>query len=545
MSDSDESGVTHTEISSPFEDLSDIGSPGVVGPEHEGLPWMLDDPYVQVALQAPPSPDYIPGPEEPQSPPLPDFVLEPVYPEYMPQEDEVFPAEEQPLPAAASPTAQSPDYVPKSDPEADPEEDDDEDPEEDPVDYPADEGDDDDEEDELLEDDEDDDEVDIEADDDEEEEEHPTPADSAVVALPAADQALSAEETEPFETDEFVATPPPHPAYRVTARISIPAPIPTPIPSPPLPPIPSPSLPVSPLLPVSSPVPVLSPSPLASPIRPLGYRAAMIRLRVEAASTSHSLPLPPPIILSHTRPTTLSSGTPPLHLLSTDRREDKPESSSAAARPVGGLRADYGFVATIDREIRRDLERDVGYGITDSWDEIVETLQGAPVSIDTELGRHMTAFETRVRQDMDEIYTRLDDEQSGRQLLAGRLNMLFRDRCAYARTARLMETEARMSREAWGRSMDASDLARAEVMSLCTTVLAQQSQIRELQSADRRRQMVITKMLAANHRRQKQLTKALKLIKRLQTHMTEFERQQGPAKGPAQPELSEEAGCSS
>ncbi|GJW39255.1 hypothetical protein Tco_0065100 [Tanacetum coccineum] len=30
------------------------------------------------------------------------------------------------------------------------------------------------------------------------------------------------------------------------------------------------------------------------------------------------------------------------------------------------LRADYGFVATIDREIRHDPEREVGYGITDS-----------------------------------------------------------------------------------------------------------------------------------------------------------------------------------
>ncbi|GKB49567.1 hypothetical protein Tco_0900320 [Tanacetum coccineum] len=381
MSDSDESGVTHTKISSPFEDLSDIRSPGVVGPEHEGLPWMLDDPYVQVALQAPPSPDYIPSPEEPQSPPLPDFVPEPVYPEYMPQEDEVFPAEEQPLPAAASPTAQSPDYVPESDPEADPEEDDDEDPKEDPVDYPADGGDDGDDEDESSEDDEDDDEVDIEA-DDEEEEEHPAPADSAVVALPAADQAPYAKETESFEIDESAATPPPHPAYCVTARISIPALVPTPvwsdaevarllaistlpssslspwssplphIPSPPLPPIPSSSLPVSPSLPVSSPVPVLSPSPPASPIRPLGYRAAMIRLRVEAASTSHSLPLPPPIILSHTRLAAPSSGTPPLHLLSTDRREDIPSSSAAAARPARGLRADYGFVATMDRDIR-------------------------------------------------------------------------------------------------------------------------------------------------------------------------------------------------
>nr|GFA71341.1 putative reverse transcriptase domain-containing protein [Tanacetum cinerariifolium] len=38
--------------------------------------------------------------------------------------------------------------------------------------------------------------------------------------------------------------------------------------------------------------------------------------------------------------------------------------------PAGGLRAEYGFVATVDREIMRDPEREVGNGITDSWDEI-------------------------------------------------------------------------------------------------------------------------------------------------------------------------------
>ncbi|GJX91357.1 hypothetical protein Tco_0344683 [Tanacetum coccineum] len=427
MSDSDESGVTHIEIPSPFKGLSDIGSPGVVGPEHEGLPWMLDDPYVQ--------------------------------------EDEVFSAEEQPLPATASPTTQSPDYVLESDPEEDPKENDDEDPEEDPVDYPADGGDDGDDKDEPSDDDEDE-EVDIEA-DDEEEEEHPAPADSTAVALPAADQAPSAEETEQFETDESAATPPPHPAYRVTARISIPAPVPTPV-------------------------------------------CSDVELRAEAASTSHSLPLPLPIILSHTRPDAPSSGTPPLHLLSTDRREERPEvtlsprkrlgialgpryeiresSSVAAAKSARGLRADY-----------------------------VEAMQGTPVVTDVvELSQRMTEFETRVRRDTNEVYTRLDDEQSGRQLFAGWLKMLFRDRRAHA-----------------------------QVMSLRTTVLAQQSQIRELQSADRRRQTVITEMLAADHRRQKQLTEALKLIKRLQTQMAEFERQQGPAKGPAQPELPEEAGSSS
>ncbi|GJX84360.1 hypothetical protein Tco_0335134 [Tanacetum coccineum] len=410
------------------KDLSDIGSPRADDHKYLELPGIPEDPYVEAALQASPSPDYVPGPEEPeQAPPSPDYVPGPEH-----ADDEIF-ADDQPYAEDASPTTQSPDYVPESDPEADPKEDDDEDPEEDLVDYPADGGDDGDDEEGSSEDDKDDD-IDIEADD--EEEEHLAPADSVVVALPATDQAPSAEETEPFETDESAATPPPHPAYRVTARISIPAPVPTPVwsdaevarllaistpPSSPLSPwsSPLPQIP-SPSLPLSPPSHVLSPAPPPSPIHSLGYRAAMIWMRAEAASTSHSLPLPPPFILSPTRPDAPSLGippplpilvptsSPPLLLPSASRREDRPEvtlppqkrlgialgpgyevgesSSIASTRPAGGLRADYGFVATMDREIRRDPKREVGYGITDSWDEIVETLQGAPVSTDTELG---------------------------------------------------------------------------------------------------------------------------------------------------------------
>ncbi|GKD21912.1 hypothetical protein Tco_1223615, partial [Tanacetum coccineum] len=77
--------------------------------------------------------------------------------------------------------------------------------------------------------DDEDDDVDIEADEDKEEEEHPAPANSIVVALPAVDQAPSAKETKPFETDESAATPPLHPTYRVTARISILTLVPTPV----------------------------------------------------------------------------------------------------------------------------------------------------------------------------------------------------------------------------------------------------------------------------------------------------------------------------
>nr|GFD45422.1 hypothetical protein [Tanacetum cinerariifolium] len=72
---------------------------------------------------------------------------------------------------------------------------------------------------------------------------------------------------------------------------------------------------------------------------------------------------------------------------------------------------------------------------------------------------------------MDEIYTRLDDEQTKRQLLAGRLNMLFRDRRAHAYTRLLMEADSMMSREAWTRATDVSDLVHGKVISLRTTVL--------------------------------------------------------------------------
>nr|GEW98728.1 putative reverse transcriptase domain-containing protein [Tanacetum cinerariifolium] len=147
-----------------------------------------------------------------------------------------------------------------------------------------------------------------------------------------------------------------------------------------------------------------------------------------------------------------------------------------------------------------DLE--IGYGITDSWDE-------TPVSSDTELGGYVREFETRVRQDTDEIYMRLDDEQTERQLLASRLNMLFRDR-------------------------------------------RQMSEIRELQAADRRRQTVISELLRIDHRRstkilelrtalQEQVTALQGQVTALQAQVTTLQGQQGLAGDHTQSELPEEA----
>nr|GFC00467.1 hypothetical protein [Tanacetum cinerariifolium] len=105
---------------------SDIGSPRADDHEYLMLPEMLEDLYVEVALQVPPSPYYMPGPEEPeQAPPSPDYT-----PGLEHADDEIV-AEDQPYAEDASPIAQSPEYVPESDFEVHPEDDDDEDPEED------------------------------------------------------------------------------------------------------------------------------------------------------------------------------------------------------------------------------------------------------------------------------------------------------------------------------------------------------------------------------------------------------------------------------
>nr|GFA30485.1 hypothetical protein [Tanacetum cinerariifolium] len=112
------------------EELLDGGSPRVIMYGYDGLPMLPE---------APPSPYYVPGPEEPHTPPAPqdedghkpmfiqphdpDFVPEPIYPEYIPVEDEhKLPAKEQPLPPVVSHTDESPEYVAESDPKKDPEE---------------------------------------------------------------------------------------------------------------------------------------------------------------------------------------------------------------------------------------------------------------------------------------------------------------------------------------------------------------------------------------------------------------------------------------
>ncbi|GJX78606.1 hypothetical protein Tco_0326755 [Tanacetum coccineum] len=198
----------------------------------------------------PPSLDYVLGPEHP---PSPDYVPGPEYSEYLVPFDDEVPIEDQPLHADGSPTTLSPGYVVDSDPS---EEDPNEDPEEDPTDYPTDRG----------------------YDDDEEKEEESSEADDV-------DEEDEASKEEDDEDEEHLApirirrarkTVGPQPRMTTFSEALI-----AEYASAPTPPSPPPSL----LSPLSSPLPrIPSPPTHTSPTyaeAPLGYRAAMIRSRVD------------------------------------------------------------------------------------------------------------------------------------------------------------------------------------------------------------------------------------------------------------------------
>ncbi|GJU63285.1 hypothetical protein Tco_1245120 [Tanacetum coccineum] len=157
----------------------------------------------------------------------------------------------------------------------------------------------------------------------------------------------------------------------------------------------------------------------------------------------------------------------------------------------------------------RQTSKELGYGITDTWDDLVGAIQEiAPTTLEG-VNQRVTELVTTVDQEDEIIYSQLDDARYDRALLRARVNMLYRDRPFHRRTALLIEEEARLSRAAWARSMDACDQVHSEGISLRTTVMAQQSEITELQAADRRRQSVISDLLKADYRRQRQLVETL------------------------------------
>ncbi|GKC94726.1 hypothetical protein Tco_1160168, partial [Tanacetum coccineum] len=168
----------------------------------------------------------------------------------------------------------------------------------------------------------------------------------------------------------------------------------------------------------------------------------------------------------------------------TPSREVEESLAAGAARqdrPTIAREDLYGFVDMVDVNPRCSTSRELDYYITDIWDDPVGAID--EIALTTVEGVNLR---------VTDLATIIDEETTS------------------------IEREAKMAHGAWGLSMDASDYARSDVMSLRITVVAQSALISELQSADHRRQW-----------------------------MVEFQRQHRPAKGLAHPDAPGEAGSSS
>nr|GEY39210.1 hypothetical protein [Tanacetum cinerariifolium] len=290
----------------------------------------------------------------------PDYVPEPMYPEYIPLEDEhVLLAEEQPLPLVISPTTKSLDYVAESNLEEDPEEYEDDETEDGLVDYPIDGGDDGDDEDSDSSGDDADDE-DEDEEDEEEEEEHLALAES-VIFIPTVELVSPPEGIEP------IIPPPSTDTTTTRARIT-----------------------------------VRLQAAISLPSVAETLRLASTQALIDAVTVAlPSPPLPPPLYIPlpiDRRDNILEIEMPPCKrlCLSTLGSRYKIRESSTA-RMTGDRRMDYGFISTLDAEVRQQWIREVGYGIRDTWMQQTEIADLQ----ETDRRRQAQMVETlRVRGDM-------------------------------------------------------------------------------------------------------------------------------------------------
>ncbi|GJY03471.1 hypothetical protein Tco_0369411 [Tanacetum coccineum] len=476
--------------------------------------WGADD-EEPVALS---SPDYIPGPEDPQTllvpqdederKPMfvhaqdPDYVSEPIYPEYIPLENEhEFLAEEQPILPVDSPTTESSEYVTESDPEEDPKEYEDDETEDGPVDYPMDGKDDGDDDDgDSSKDDANDEDEDVE-DDEEEEEEHLAPTDSAIVV--------------PVDEPASISLPPEAEVERLRAMT-------TPSPSPPIslsPPSARECLARCMTQPAHSP-PLLPSSRCPTQIQTL--RVASTQALIDAVTAAlPSPPLPPSLYIPppvDRRDDISESEQPPrkrLYLSTLGFRYEVGESSTA--RPTRGQGIDYGFVSTVDAEERRQGIRGVRYGIRGTWVDPAEAVpEIAPMTVG-EVNTRVTELAELHEHDTQDLYALLEDAQDSRSRISQRVDMdsqrvdlLMGDRMTLQETVWMVEEEAYASREAWAHSIGLSQATHQELQTHRDHVYAHETHLQahqtqlQLQKTDRRRQdqMVETLRVIRDMRRE-------------------------------------------
>ncbi|GKF15381.1 hypothetical protein Tco_0056843, partial [Tanacetum coccineum] len=87
------------------------------------------------------------------------------------------------------------------------------------------------------------------------------------------------------------------------------------------------------------------------------------------------------------------------------------ESLMAAPRPTGAHGADYGFISTVDAEVRRQRAEEVTYGIKDVWVDPAKTVEEvAPTTLEG-VNDRVTELTTVQEQATQDIYVVIEDTQ--------------------------------------------------------------------------------------------------------------------------------------
>nr|GEX81846.1 hypothetical protein [Tanacetum cinerariifolium] len=184
--------------------------------------------------------------------------------------------------------------------------------------------------------------------------------------------------------------------------------------------------------------------------------------------------------------------SPPLILLSTSYRTDIPkaemplqkracfttpafrfevrESSAAGAARQPGL-----DVAVTDATAGRPMYRKVGYGITDTWDEIVEAIQEIASTTLEGVNQRVTKLDTTVRHDSDEFYMPYHR----------RIAMILDREATYARRACTGSKDKSAAIEAHVRSLEKMEPKRRTATTTTTSTPMTDVQIKALIERDR------------------------------------------------------------
>ncbi|GKB77802.1 hypothetical protein Tco_0944697, partial [Tanacetum coccineum] len=162
-------------------------------------------------------------------------------------------------------------------------------------------------------------------------------------------------------------------------------------------------------------------------------------LSEEDAERFLALPTPPPSPLSPYSSPLPQIPSPPLPIPS------QPPNNPTYVGPATARADLYRFADMIDAAPGHQTSRELGYGIMDTWDDLVGAIQEITPTTLEEVNQRVIELVTTVDQEDEIIYSQLDDARYDRALLRARVNMLYRDRSFHRRTALLMDEEASSS----------------------------------------------------------------------------------------------------